>query len=176
MMLLPTEVLFSEEDIAQRIRELAENIDRFYAGKPLVMVCVLKGAFMFFSDLVKQVTLRPEIDFVRVASYGGSTVSSGSLHLTKDVEISLTDKHVLLVEDVVDSGRTADFLFRLMSARGAKSLRLAALIDKIERREVDVAVDFLGFPLASGFIVGYGLDYAEQFRGLPAIYLAAHET
>jgi hypoxanthine phosphoribosyltransferase len=139
------------------------------------MVCVLKGAFMFFSDLVRRITVDPEIDFVRTASYGDSSLSSGNVYLTKDVEISVAGKHVLLVEDVVDSGLTADFLLRLMAARGAKSLRLAVLIDKKERREVDVPIDFSGFTLASGFIVGYGLDYAEQFRGLPAIYLASFD-
>jgi hypoxanthine phosphoribosyltransferase len=169
------EVVFSEGDIARRVREIAGNIDVMYAGKPLVMICVLKGAFMFFADLLRQIYLRPEIDFVRTASYGASSVSSGNVHLAKDVEISLEGRHVLLVEDVVDSGLTVDFLFRMMAARGAKSLRLAALIDKKERREREVAVDFAGFSLASGFIVGYGLDYAEQFRSLPAIHLVTFE-
>lgn len=165
-------VLYSEEAIQHRVREIAEEINKLYWNEPLVMLCVLKGAFMFFSDLVKHVTVAPEIDFVRVASYGDASSSSGTISFTKDVEISLSGKHTILVEDVVDSGRTMDFLVRQMSARGAKSLRLAALVDKKERREVDVHVDFVGFPLSSGFIVGYGLDYAEQYRNLPAVYVA----
>jgi hypoxanthine phosphoribosyltransferase len=169
-------LLFSEEDIEAKVRELAGNIDSLYSGEPLVMICVLKGAFMFFSDLVRRISIRPEIDFVRVASYGDNTVSSGNVYLTKDAEISLEGKHVLLVDDVVDSGLTTNFLLRMMATRGAKSLRLAALIDKKERREAEVTVDFAGFTLSSGFIVGYGLDYAEQFRTLPAIYQAAFEN
>ncbi len=163
-------VLYSEEVIAKRVRELAGQMNVMYAGQPLVVICVLKGAFMFFSDLVKQITVEPELDFVRVASYGASNTSSKHVSFTKDVEISLVDKHVVLVEDVVDTGHTMDFLNRQMKARGAKSLRIAALVDKKERREVDVTVDFPGFVLSSGFIVGYGLDYAERYRELPAIY------
>ena len=163
-------VLYSEEALKERIRDLAAAINVEYADKPLVMICVLKGAFMFFSDLVKHVTVRPELDFVRLASYAGGTSSTHAISFTKDVEISLEGKHVLIVEDVVDTGHTMRFLMNQMAARGALSLRLASLVDKRERREVDVAVDFAGFTLSKGFIVGYGLDYAEHFRELPAIY------
>lgn len=168
--------IFSAEQIAKRVRKIADQINREYADRPLVMVCVLKGAFMFFADLVKLVKVHPELDFVRVASYGQSDCSSGSVRLVKDVELSLEGKDVLLVEDVVDSGFTVEFLSREFSARGAKSLRIVALIDKLERREVDVHVDFIGFTLESGFIVGYGLDYAERFRELPAIYKVESDT
>jgi hypoxanthine phosphoribosyltransferase len=164
-------ILYTEEEIQQQVKEIAAKIYCIYAHEPLVMVCVLKGAFMFFSDLAKHVTVKPEIDFVRVASYGDSSYSSRSVRSTKDVEISLKDKHVLLVEDVVDSGHTVNFLMHKMSDSGAKSLRLAALIDKRERRETAVAVDFTGFTITSGFIVGYGLDYAEQYRNLPALHI-----
>ena len=167
--------LFTAEQIEQRVRALAGQINALYAGRRLVLVCVLKGAFMFFSDLLKHVTVGPEIDFVRVASYGGKATSSGSVSFSKDVEISLAGKDVVLVEDVVDSGLTMDFLLRQMRARGAYSLRVAALVDKAERREVDVQVDFVGFSLSSGFIVGYGLDYDERYRELPAIYTATVE-
>ena len=167
--------VLTAEAIDRRVRELAGQINELYAGKELVLVCVLKGAFMFFSDLVKHVTVGPEIDFVRLASYGLGETSSGVISFSKDVEISLAGKDVVLVEDIVDSGRTMDFLLRQMRARGANSLRVAALVDKVERREVDVRVDFVGFSLASGFIVGYGLDYAERYRELPAIYTAVIE-
>ena len=168
-------ILYSPEAIAGRVRELAGEINTLYAGKPLVMVCVLKGAFMFFSDLLKLITVQPEIDFVRVASYRGGMSSTRNISFTKDVEISLEGKHVILVEDVVDTGHTVEFLVRQMAARGTASLRLAALVDKRDRREVPVQVDFPGFCLGEGFIVGYGLDYAEHHRELPAVYVVEPE-
>ena len=167
--------LFTAEQIERRVRELAGEINEAYAGRQLVVICVLKGAFMFFSDLLKHVTVNPEIDFVRVASYGRSDVSSGTVSFSKDTELPLAGKDVLLVEDVVDSGITMDFLLRQMRARGTNSLRVAALVDKVERREVDVPVDFVGFSVSSGFIVGYGLDYDEHYRELPAVYTAIME-
>ncbi len=170
---------FSSAEIADRVRILAGQINAHYAGKPhdeapLVMLCVLKGAFIFFSDLLRQVTVGPEIDFLRVASYG-ATMSSSAIRLTKDVEISLQDKHVLLVEDIVDTGHTVHFLLELLRERGPRSLALAALIDKRERRETDVVVDFPGFVSSGGFLVGYGLDYAERYRELPDIRIAVPE-
>ena len=168
-------LLYSPEAIQDRVRDMANEINALYEGEPLVIICVLKGAFMFFSDLLKHITVRPEIDFVRVASYGAGTASSRTISFSKDVEISLDGKHVLLVEDVVDSGHTMNFLFRQLAARGAKSLRLASLVDKRERREADVTVDFPGFVLNDGFILGYGLDYAERYRELPAVYVAELE-
>lgn len=163
-------LVYDEETIARRVRELAAEIDALYGDEPLVIICVLKGAFMFFSDLVKNLTSSPELDFVRLASYGHETTSSRNVAFTKDVEISLQGKHVLVVEDIVDSGHTMDFLLRQLGTRGARSLRLAVLLDKQERRQVPVLAHFVGFALPSGFIVGYGLDYAERFRALPALY------
>lgn len=163
-------LLYDADSIARRVRELAAEIDGLYKDEPLVMICVLKGAFMFFSDLVKNLTISPELDFIRLASYGNQTASSRNVSFTKDVESSLTDKHVLVVEDIVDSGHTMDFLLKQLATRGPRSLRLAALLDKKERREVPVFAHFVGFALPAGFIVGYGLDYAERFRTLPALY------
>ena len=168
--------LISEEAIQKRIRELADEISALYKDEPLVVVCVLKGAFMFFSDLVKHLTCKPELDFVRLASYGTASKSSKTITFTKDVEIPLEGKHVLIVEDIVDTGHSMDFLFRQFQARGARSLRLAVLLDKHERREVPVTSHFVGFALPSGFVVGYGLDYAESYRELPAIYEAEIEA
>lgn len=162
--------LFTREQIAERVREIGAEINALYEGKPLVVVCVLKGAVLFFSDLLKEITVEPEIDFVRVASYGDGTTTTRSVSFTKDIELSLKDKHVLLVEDVIDSGHTMDFLLRQLQARGAASLKVAVLIDKRERREVTIVPDFSGFLLDDGFIVGYGLDCAERYRELPAIY------
>ena len=167
--------LIPASDIERRIREIAEQINGDYAGKPLVLICVLKGAFMFFSDLVKHITVGVELDFVRVASYSDNHASSGTVSFSKDVEISLTGKNVVLVEDVIDSGLTMDFLTRQLKARGVNSLRIAALVDKVERREKDVKVDYAGFTVTSGFIVGYGLDYAERFRELPAVFTLEFE-
>lgn len=162
--------LFSAEQIANRVGVLAEQISKDYSGKELVMICVLKGAFIFFADLVRRLDLHPTIDFVRVASYGQGESSSGEVRFTKDVEISLEGKDVLLVEDIVDSGTTMHFLAREIRSRGVNSLRIAALVDKYERREREIQVDYIGFSLFSGFIVGYGLDYAEQYRELPGIF------
>ena len=164
-----TDVVFSEEEITARVKALAVEINRDYAGKELVVICVLKGAFMFFSDLVKRIDVRPELDFVRIASYGKGMKSGERVYFTKDVELPLKDKHVLVVEDVVDTGRSMDFLFKQLKARGASGIKLCALVDKFERRTADIKVDYAGFKLDEGFIVGYGLDYAEKYRELPEI-------
>ena len=162
--------VFSAEVIGRRVGELAAQIDDVYQGETVVAVCVRKGAFPFFSDLVRAMKTDVLIDFVRLASYGDGVSSSEHVQITKDVEISLEGRHVLIVEDIVDTGRSMDFLMRYFSSRGAKSIRLAALIDKKERREFAVHADFVGFDLPAGFIVGYGLDHAERYRTLPAIY------
>lgn len=163
-------LVYDEEAIRKRVKELATEIDALYRDEPLVVVCVLKGAFMFFSDLVRNLSISPELDFVRLASYGQHMESGHNIAFTKDVEVSLAGKHVLVVEDTIDTGYTMDFLLRQLGARGARSLRLAVLVDKQERRKVPVLAHFVGFALPAGFIVGYGLDYAERFRALPAIY------
>ena len=167
--------LISEEAIQTRVKEMAGEISTLYKDEPLVVVCVLKGAFMFFSDLVRHLTCKPELDFVRLASYGSAAQRSKTITFTKDVEIPLEGKHVLIVEDIVDTGHSMDFLYRQFQARGARSLRLAVLVDKNERREGPVPSHFVGFALPSGFVVGYGLDYAESYRELPAIYEAEIE-
>jgi hypoxanthine phosphoribosyltransferase len=163
--------VFTQEQIAARVRELAAEIDAMYGDEPLVVVCVLKGAVMFFSDLVRSLHNRNlELDFVRLSSYGRATSSSKHVIFNKDLEIDICDKHVLIVEDIVDSGHSMRFLLGQFAARRARSLRLATMVDKGERREIDVPLDFVGFTLKQGFIVGYGLDYAERYRMLPGIY------
>lgn len=163
--------VYTEGVILQRVRELAAQVDALYGEEPLVVVCVLKGGFMFFADLVRHLR-KPhvELDFVRISSYGQGDHSTRHVSFGKDVDLSLTDKHVLVVEDIIDTGHSMDFLLRQFSARGARSLRLAVLVDKHERREVAVTADFVGFSLQEGFIVGYGLDYAERYRNLPGIF------
>lgn len=169
--------VFSKDLINHRVKELGEQIGRQYGSNPLVAVCVLKGAFMFFSDLVKNIPDRNlEIDFVRLASYGKNSVSSKHVIFNKDVEVDIFNKHVLIVEDIVDSGHTMRFLLDQFAARRPLSLRIAALIDKHERREADISVDFTGFKISSGFLVGYGLDYDERYRALDEIYEISPEN
>ncbi|MDA8164886.1 MAG: hypoxanthine phosphoribosyltransferase [Desulfobacteraceae bacterium] len=162
-------LVLSPDDIARRTAELGAAITRDYAGRRLVVIGILKGAFIFTADLVRAIDLPLEIDFIRVASYGSQT-SSGDLQLTKDVELELAGKDLLLVEDIVDTGRTLASLQELLGRRQPRSVRVCALIDKRERREVEVAIDYIGFAVAEGFLVGYGLDVAEQHRHHPAVY------
>lgn len=157
-------------DIVAALERLGRDISaRYAAGESVVAVCVLKGAFMFFSDLVRRIEAPLRLEFVRLASYGDAT-SSGDLVFSKDVETSLTGKHVLIIEDIVDTGRSMDFLKRTFEERGPASVRIAALVDKYERREVELTVDFPAFTLEQGFLVGYGMDFAEKYRELDAIY------
>ena len=164
------QLIIDAEAIAKRVRELGVNLSEHYGNEPLVMVCVLKGAFIFFADLVRAMPIEPEVDFVRLASYGTQTSRKERILFTKDMELPVQDKHVLVVDDIVDTGHSALYLLNVLRMRGAKSLRVCALIDKRERREVDVTVDFPGFVLSEGFVIGYGLDYAERYRHLPAVY------
>lgn len=160
----------SRQEIAARVAALGQAISRDYAGRRLVMIGILNGAFIFMADLVREIELPLEIDFIRVSSYGSSTCSSGAVQCTKDTELELAGKDVLLVEDIVDTGTTLACLKDLFAARNAQSVRICALIDKKERRTVEVTVDYAGFEVAEGFLVGYGLDHAEQHRQYPAIY------
>ena len=164
------ELVISEAEIQQRVKELSEAISKDYANKPLVMVGILNGAFIFMADLARQINLPVEIDFVRVSSYGDHTFSSGSISFTKDIELDITDKDVLLVEDIVDTGRTLVHLKEIFGSRKPRSLKICTLINKTERREAEVEIDYYGFTIDHGFLVGYGLDYAEQHRHYPEIY------
>ncbi|WP_462324597.1 hypoxanthine phosphoribosyltransferase [Desulfoplanes sp.] len=163
-------VVFDKEAIAKRVGELGREISERYGEEPLVCVCVLKGAFVFFADLMRSMTIDPEMDFVRLASYAGGTSREGKMIFSKDMEVSIQDKHVLIVEDIVDTGHSMRYLTRVLEARSPKSIAIAALVDKSERRELEVTVDFPGFVLDKGFIVGYGLDYDEKYRGLAGVY------
>ncbi len=175
-MTTPMQLIIDAEAIAKRVRELGANISEHYGDEPLVMVCVLKGAFIFFADLVRAMAIEPEVDFVRLASYGTQTSRTERILFSKDMELPVQGKHVLVVDDIVDTGHSALYLLNVLRMRGAKSLRVCALIDKRERREVDVAVDFPGFVLSEGFVIGYGLDYAERYRHLPAVYTLNADT
>ncbi|HIJ90185.1 MAG: hypoxanthine phosphoribosyltransferase [Desulfobulbaceae bacterium] len=168
--MIEKEEVVARNDIAARVKELGQAITRDYAGRRLVLIGILNGSFIFLADLVREIELPIEIDFIRVSSYGSSTCSSGTIQCTKDTELELAGKDILLVEDIVDTGRTIACLKDLLSSRKAESVKICALIDKKERREVEVVVDYAGFVVAEGFLVGYGLDHAEHHRQYPAIY------
>lgn len=163
-------LILSQEEIAGRVSQLGHEISAFYQNRPLVLVGVLNGAFVFMADLARSLTIDVELDFIRVASYGMSSVSSGTISLSKDVELDLKGKDVLLVEDIIDTGRTLAWLKDFFNDKGAASVRTCTLIDKKERRQADVVADFWGFEIEEGFLVGYGLDCAEQYRNLAAVY------
>ncbi len=161
--------LIDAASIQRRVAGLAREITARYAGEPFLAVCVLKGAFIFFADLVRQFPESPEVDFVRLASYGAGTSPGASIRFTKDLEADIAGRHVLLVEDIVDTGHSLRFLVDELTRRGPLSVRICALVDKHERREAALDVDFVGFRVESGFIVGYGMDFAEQHRCLNEI-------
>ena len=163
-------LIISRESIATRVRELAAQISQDYAGQDLLLVGILKGAFIFMADLARALEFPVEVDFVRLMSYGAGTESSGEVHVTKDVELPVKGRHVLVVEDIVDAGLTLDFLLGHLASHKPASLKICCLIDKRERRQVEVPLDYVGFTVEKGFLVGYGLDCGEKFRTLPEVY------
>lgn len=162
-------ILFSKEQLAKRIKELAEQLDKDYAGKTPLMVAILKGSVMFFTDLIREMTLPLEIDFMSISSYGSGVKSSGEVKMIKDLDNKIEGKDVIIVEDIVDSGYTMKYLTHLLEARNPSSIKICALLDKPSRRETDVAVDYKGFEVGNEFVVGYGLDYAARYRNIPFI-------
>ncbi len=164
-----TEV-FSYEAIQKRVQELGTEITRDYEGKDLVVVGILNGAFIFMADLVRSMDTPLLVDFVRLSSYGPSTESSGSISITKDIELDIKEKDVLVVEDIVDTGYTLKYLRDLLQLHRPASVKICCLIDKKERREVDIDVDYVGFEVSRGFLVGYGLDFDERYRNLKGVY------
>ena len=162
-------VMLSEEEVDARIQAMGEQISKDYAGKQVHLLCVLKGGSFFMCELAKRITVPVSLDFMSVSSYGSDTKSSGVVKIVKDLDDSIKDKDVLVVEDIVDSGRTLSYLLEMLQDRGPKSLRLCTLLDKPERRVVDVTVDYTGFQIPDEFVVGYGLDYDQRYRNLPYI-------
>ena len=163
-------LILSKEDIARRVQELGATITKDYAGSNFLVVGVLNGAFMFMADLVREIKLDLQVDFVRVASYGISTKSCGEIRFSKDVELDIKDRDILIVEDIVDTGLTLACLHNYFNERGAKSVRTCALIDKKERREVKVSIEYVGFEVKEGFLIGYGLDCREQYRQFEEVF------
>ena len=162
--------LYSQEQIASIVQQLADRISKDYQGRELVLVCILKGAFMFLSDLVRHLQIPVQVDFVRLASYGSGMKTSGKIEITKDIEITLEKKDVLIIEDIIDSGRTLLFLKDRLARQKPRSIKICALLDKKARREVEMEADYLGTEVEDIFIVGYGIDFNENYRHLPEIY------
>lgn len=163
------EVLFTEKQISKRICELADMISRDYSGKELLLIGVLKGSFIFLADLMRQIKIPCMVDFTACSSYADAAVSSGSVKITKDISIDIENKDVLIVEDILDSGRTVNHLLNIYKKRNPASIKLCVMLNKTERREIYAEADYIGFDIPEGFIVGYGLDYAQRYRGLPYI-------
>lgn len=163
------EVLYSEEQIQAKVKELGEVISRDYEGRNPLVICVLKGAFMFLSDLVKRIDVPLEVDFMAVSSYGNSTKSSGVVKIIKDLDVTVEGRDVLIVEDIIDSGLTLSYLVDVLERRNALTVKIVTLFDKPARRTVGLDADYKGFVLPDAFVVGYGLDYAEKYRNLPFI-------
>ncbi len=162
-------VLFSRQQIDTRVREMADQITRDFAGQSIIFVGVLKGASIFLSDLARNVKLDATFDFISVASYGNGVKTSGEVRLNKDVDSSMADKNIIIVEDILDTGLTMGFLRKLFLAHNPRALKVAALLDKACRRIEPVSADYVGFTIPDEFVVGYGMDYAERYRNLPDI-------
>ncbi|MCR4708353.1 MAG: hypoxanthine phosphoribosyltransferase [Clostridiales bacterium] len=163
------ELLLTREKIAARVKEMGRQITEDYRGKDLVTICILKGAVVFFVDLIREINLPLSMDFMAISSYGSATKSSGVVRIMKDLDKPIVGKDVLVIEDIVDSGMTLSFLRDNLKSRGAASLKIATLLDKPDRRKVPLHVDYCGFVIPDEFVVGYGLDYDERYRNLPDI-------
>src|ERR1051325_11213885 len=163
------EVLITAEQIHERIKEMGADIARDYAGQNPLLIGVLKGACTFLSDLMRAADIQLGVEFMAISSYGAEMRTSGEVRIMKDLDVAIEGRHILVVEDIVDTGLTLSYLLANLKSRGAASVKLAALLDKYERREKDVKIDYLGFQIPDAFVVGYGLDYAERYRNLPFI-------
>jgi hypoxanthine phosphoribosyltransferase len=170
------EILIEEEPLQARIRELGAEISQEYEGRDLLLVGVLKGAVFFMADLMRRLTIPCEVDFMAISSYGASTDSSGVVRILKDLDINSERRHVLVVEDIIDSGLTLSYLMRNLESREPATLEVCALLTKPDRREIDVPVRYVGFEIPNKFVVGYGLDFAERYRNLRYVGVLADET
>lgn len=164
-----SEILYSEELLRSRVRDLGKKITEDYSGKDLIVIGLLKGSFIFLSDLTRCMALDCDIEFMVVSSYGSSTTSSGNIKINLDLRADLTGKHVLIVEDILDTGATLFFIRNLIRLRGPESVKICTLLDKPSRRKADISADYVGFEVPDKFIIGYGLDYGEKYRNLPYI-------
>ena len=170
------EVLFSEEQLKNRVREIAQQITADYQGKEIMLISVLRGSFVFMADLCRAIDLPCTLDFMAVSSYGKGTKSSGQVQITKDLSEDISDRHIIVVEDILDSGNTLSYLLKILENRHPASIRLCTLLDKPDRRVKPVEVHYSGFTIPDAFVVGYGLDYAEHYRNLPYIGILKPEV
>ena len=170
------EVLFTQEELEKRVRELAAQITADYQGKEIILISVLRGSFVFMADLCRAIRLPCTLDFMSVSSYGAGTTSSGQVQITKDLSEDITGRHVIVVEDILDSGNTLSYLLNILEHRHPASVRLCTLLDKPERRTKPVDLHYRGFTIPDAFVVGYGLDYAEKYRNLPYIGILKPEV
>lgn len=173
---LMEKIIITESELKERIAALGLQITKDYQDKPLVIVSILKGSFIFTSDLIRQIQLPLTVDFMAVSSYGNATQSTGVVKIIKDLDKSIEGKHILIVEDIIDSGLTLTYLKEILSARGTASIKICTLLDKPAHRKEKVAIDYVGFEVPDEFIVGYGIDYAEQYRNLPYIGILKREV
>ncbi|HOW55524.1 MAG TPA: hypoxanthine phosphoribosyltransferase [Syntrophorhabdaceae bacterium] len=169
------EKLFSKRDIAKTVKKLARKIEKDFKGEEIIFVCLLKGSFMFTSDLVRCIRNPSRIDFMRVSSYGSAMKTKGTVNVLKDMEEDVEGKNIVIVEDIIDSGLTLTHIREMLRKRNPKSLKICALLDKRARREVEIEGDYVGFTIDDGFVVGYGIDYAEQYRNCPEICVVVGE-
>ncbi len=163
------QIIYSEEVIKEKVDELGKRITEDFSGKDPIVIGVLKGANVFLSDLIRKINIPLIVDFIDVSSYGLSTETSGVVKINKDLDFSIENKDILIVEDIIDSGLTLEYLLKNLKSRNPKTIRICSLLDKPERRRVDIKVDYIGFQIPDEFIVGYGIDYAEKYRNLPYI-------
>lgn len=162
-------VLITEEELRQRVKQLGERISKDYEGKSIIMICVLKGAIIFYSDLARYIDVPLEMDFMAVSSYGSGTKSTGAVRILKDLNMSIEGRHLLLVEDILDTGNTLHYLGDNLKSRNPASFKICTLLDKPDRRVADIKADYIGFEIPDDFVVGYGLDYNQRYRNLPYI-------
>jgi len=165
------EILFPKDAIQKRVGELAARISEDYAGRELIIIGVLKGAFIFMADLIREISIPCRVDFARLASYGAGSESSGKVVMTKDIETSIKDKDILIVEDILDTGLTLQYFVEWLQERNPRSLKICVFLDKRKRRKVSFEADYVGFTIDDGFVVGYGLDFNEKYRFTPDIYV-----
>ena len=170
------EILFSEEQLKARVKEIAQQIEADYQGKEILLICILRGSFVFIADLCREINLPCTVDFMAVSSYGKGSSSSGRVQIVKDLAEDITDRHVIVVEDILDSGNTLSYLLNILEQRNPASVRLVALLDKPDRRVKPVELHYSGFTIPDAFVVGYGLDYAEKYRNLPYIGILKPEV
>lgn len=168
-------ILLSKEEIGKRVKSLGDEISKDYAGKNPVMICILKGGIVFLSDLIRSISIPVELDFMSLSSYGNSTKSSGVVQIKKDIDADITNRDVILVEDIVDSGLTLQYLNEYFQHHNATSIKICTLLDKPNAHKIDLEIDYVGFEVGNEFVVGYGLDYAQKYRNLPYIGILKEE-